>query len=109
MKKMLSRVDVGAGLPGPKNFKMSIVAVTVSKGQILKNEKRPNKGQIFLKNLLKIQDSKLEFRKILKFCLYFEKWALKYVYFFIQHPKNGQMVKSSYFWQTVTNNAKMAT
>jgi len=32
-------------------------------GQILKNEKRPNKGQIFFDNLLKWQDSMLESKK----------------------------------------------
>jgi len=43
-----------AGLPGPKKLKKPNLAISsFKKGQILKIEKRPNKGQIFLKKLLK--------------------------------------------------------
>ena len=38
------------GLPGPKQFNGPILAISsLKKDQILKNEKRPNKGQIFIK------------------------------------------------------------
>jgi hypothetical protein len=47
------------GLPGPKKLKRPNLAISsFKKGQILKNEKRPNKGQIFLKKLFKLLDSK---------------------------------------------------
>jgi hypothetical protein len=43
-----------SGLPGPKKLKRPNLAISsFKKGQILKNEKRPNKGQISLKKLLK--------------------------------------------------------
>jgi hypothetical protein len=46
-----------SGLPGPKKLKRPNLAKfdhkQFQKGQILKNEKRPNKGQISLKKLLK--------------------------------------------------------
>ena len=43
-----------AGLPGPKIFKSPNLAISsFKKGQIIKNEKRQNKGQIFKENLLK--------------------------------------------------------
>jgi len=36
------------GLPGPKIFKGANLAISnFKKGQILKNEKRPNKGEIY--------------------------------------------------------------
>jgi len=42
------------GLPGPKKLKRPNLAISnFKKGQILKNEKRPNKGQISFKKLLK--------------------------------------------------------
>jgi hypothetical protein len=42
-----------AGLPGPKKFKRPNLAISsFKKGQILKNEKRPNKGQISLKKFV---------------------------------------------------------
>jgi len=38
------------GLPGPKKLnRPNLVMRSFKKGQILKNEKRPNKGQIFFK------------------------------------------------------------
>jgi len=41
-----------AGLPGPKKCKRPNLAISsFKKGQILKNEKRPNEGQISFKNL----------------------------------------------------------
>jgi len=44
-----------------KKIKMSNLAISsFKKGQILKNEKRPNKGQICLKMFVKI--TKLKFR-----------------------------------------------
>jgi hypothetical protein len=42
------------GLPGSKNIKRPILTISCfKKDEILKNEKRPKKGQIFFKNLLK--------------------------------------------------------
>jgi len=42
------------GLPGPKKLKRPNLAISsFKKGQILKNEKRPNKGQISSQKLLK--------------------------------------------------------
>jgi len=39
------------GLPGPKNFKRPNLAISsFKKGQILKDEKGPNKGQIFFED-----------------------------------------------------------
>jgi len=39
-----------AGLPGPKKIKRPNLAISsFKKGQIMKNEKRPNKGQISFK------------------------------------------------------------
>jgi hypothetical protein len=53
--------DPLAGLPGPKKLKRPNLAISsFKKGQILKNEKRPNKGQISLKKIVKI--TKLKFR-----------------------------------------------
>jgi len=50
-----------AGLPGPKKIKRTNLAKSSFKiGQILKNEKRPNKGQISFKRFVKI--TKLKFR-----------------------------------------------
>ena len=49
-----------AGLPGSKKFKWPNLAISsLKKGQILKNEKRPNKGQISFKKFVKI--TKLKF------------------------------------------------
>jgi hypothetical protein len=43
------------GLPGPKKVKRPNLAISsFKKGQILKKEKRPNKGQICLTNFVKI-------------------------------------------------------
>jgi len=48
-------------LPGPKKLKRPNLEISsLKKGQILKNEKRPNKGQISLKKIVKI--TKLKFR-----------------------------------------------
>ena len=48
-------------LPSPKKLKRPNLAISsFKKGQILKNEKRPNKGQISFKKLVKI--TKLKFR-----------------------------------------------
>jgi hypothetical protein len=50
--KQLSKLN--PGLPGPKKIKRPNLAISsFKKGQILKNEKKPNKGQIYLKKLLK--------------------------------------------------------
>jgi hypothetical protein len=44
-----------AGLPGQKKFKRPNLALSsFKKGQILKNEIRPSKGQISFKKLLKL-------------------------------------------------------
>jgi len=52
---------LGSGLPGPKKLKRPNLAISsFKKGQILKNEKRLNKGQISLKKFVKITN--LEFR-----------------------------------------------
>jgi len=49
------------GLPGPKKLKRPNLAIgSFKKGQILKNEKRPNNGQISFKKFVKI--TKLKFR-----------------------------------------------
>jgi len=62
----------GCHLPGPKKLKSPNLAISsFKKGQILKNEKRQNKGQIFFKKLLKLQVSKLEFHQILQVLLRF--------------------------------------
>jgi len=48
-----------SGLPGPKKLKRPNLAISsFKKGQILKNEKRPNKGQIYLKKFVKITNLK---------------------------------------------------
>jgi len=48
-------------LPGPKKLKRPNLAISsFKKGQILKNEKRPNKGQISFKIFVKI--TRLKFR-----------------------------------------------
>jgi hypothetical protein len=50
-----------SGLPGLKKLKRPILAISsFKKGQILKNEKRPNKGQISFKKFDKI--TKLKFK-----------------------------------------------
>jgi len=50
-----------SGLPGQNKFKRPNLAISsFKKGQILKNEKRPNKGQISFKKIVKI--TKLQFR-----------------------------------------------
>jgi hypothetical protein len=42
-------------VPGPKKLKRPNLAISsFKKGQILKNEKRPNKGQISLKKFVNI-------------------------------------------------------
>jgi hypothetical protein len=49
-----------AGLPGPNKLKRPNLAISsFKKGQILKNEKRPNKGQISFKKFVKITKLKL--------------------------------------------------
>jgi len=49
------------GLLGPKKLKRPNLAISsFKKGQILKNENRPNKGEISLKKIVKI--TKLKFR-----------------------------------------------
>jgi len=49
-----------SGLPGPKKSKRPNLAISsFKKGQILKDEKRPNKGQISFKKFVKI--TKLKF------------------------------------------------
>jgi len=58
------------------------------KGQILKNEKRPNKGQISLKKFVK--RTNLEFHKMLEIC---SDHDLKYTIFVnIQKWPNGQTI-----------------
>jgi len=48
-------------LPGPKKLKRPNLAInSFKKGQILKNGKRPNKGQISFKKFVKI--TKFKFR-----------------------------------------------
>jgi len=48
-------------LPGPKKLKRPNLAIrSFKKGQILKNEKRPNKGQISFKIFVKI--TRIKFR-----------------------------------------------
>jgi len=48
-------------VPGSKKFKRPNLAISsFKKGQILKNEKRPNKGQIYFKTFVRI--TKLKFR-----------------------------------------------
>jgi len=48
-------------LPGLKKLKRPNLAISsFKKGQILKNEKRPNKGQISFKNFVKITKLKLK-------------------------------------------------
>jgi len=57
----VDRLICSAGLPGPKKLKgPNLVISSFKKGQILKNEKRPNKGQISLKKFIKI--TKIKFR-----------------------------------------------
>jgi len=52
-------INYSAGLPGPKKLKRPNLAISsFKKCQILTNEKRPNKGQIFFKNFLK-QDKQI--------------------------------------------------
>jgi hypothetical protein len=49
-----------AGLPGPKKFKRPNLAISsFKKGQILKNENRPNKDQISPKKFVNITKLKL--------------------------------------------------
>jgi len=87
-------------LPGPKKLKRPNLAISsFKKGQILKNEKRPYKGQISLKKMVKI--TKLKFRIS-------DLFKTKYTIFvnIQKRPKKGQMAKSFYFWQTVSKKAK---
>jgi len=54
-------VRLKTGLPGPNKLKRPNLAISsFKKGQILKNEKRPNKGLISFKKFVKI--TKLKFR-----------------------------------------------
>jgi len=60
MNKLLAKERLDAGLPGPKKSKRPNLAInSFIKGKILKNEKRPNKGQISLKQIVKITKLKL--------------------------------------------------
>ncbi len=66
-----------SGLPGPKKLKRPNLAMSsFKKGQILKNKKWPNKGQISLKKFVKIT-KKIEFHKIHKICSDLFKTCLK--------------------------------
>jgi len=60
--------------------------------QILKNEKMPNKGQIFLKNCLNNKIQSWNFIIYCKFCSDFFKIKNKIIYYFLQHSKNGQII-----------------
>jgi len=58
---VIPKVCSAAGLPSPKKLKRPNLAISnFKKGQILKNEKRPNSGQISFKKIVKI--TKLKFR-----------------------------------------------
>jgi hypothetical protein len=70
-------------LPGRKKIKRpTLVISSFKKGQILKNEKRPNKGQIFNKKC----------HKILEICSDLSKTGLK-MYCFCQHSKKARSGK----------------
>jgi len=59
-------------LPGPKKLKRPNLAISsFKKGQILKKEKRPNKGQIFKNEKANLQEKSCQ--KILKLVLEFHK------------------------------------
>ncbi len=87
-------------------FKTPNLAISSFKKAKSSNWKRPNIGQIFFKIFfVKKTDSKLEFRKILQvFAHISPKEALKYTSFYNsqKRPKNDQMAKIFYFWQTVS-------
>jgi len=59
--KVSQKLTTESGLPGPKKLKRPNLAISsFKKGQILKNKKRPNKGQISFKIFVKI--TRLKFR-----------------------------------------------
>jgi len=75
--------------------------------QILKNKKRPNKGQIFF-NFLNNKIQSWNFQKYCNFFSDFSKTGFE-IYYYLQHSKkakNGQMAKTLYFCQTISKKAK---
>ncbi len=91
-----------AGLSGPKKFKMPNLAISsIRKGEMLKNEKRTNKCQIFKENLLRQEKHIQEFCRILQVLLRFLQNRVE-MYHFVELSEKA---KQFYFWKTGSKKA----
>jgi len=84
-----------AGLPHPQKLKRPNLAISnFKKGQILKNEKRSNKGQNFFKYFFAITRFKVGIKKnIASFAQISPEQALKYT-IFVNIPKWPKKAKT---------------
>jgi len=95
-------------LQGPKKLKRpNLTKSSFKKGQILKNEKRPNKGQISFKNFVKITKKNLEFHKLFEICSDLSKQSLE-INYFCQHSKKDKKWPNGQIMSFLTNSFKKA-